>query len=128
MVYHFEIQVPFRNAQRQANGDAQITNYLAQFESDLFPDGRTADSCVAPFNAAYKWGQDWQFAVSAITRFKTQQIRDDLWSQLDAALGTGNNGPIQGSARSGRALRYDINADEADNPDQSAQNLIERSW
>lgn len=127
MVYHFELQLAFRNASRQSNAVTQITNYLTQFESDLFPDGTTAASCVGTFNGSYKWGPDWQLAVSCITRFKTQQIRDDLWNQLDAALGTGNNGPIQGSNRGGKAMRYDINADDP-SADQTPQNFVTRNW
>lgn len=128
MVYHFELQVPFQNQTRQNNGVTQIRNYLAQFETDLFPAGTTAVDSVKPFDASYKWGADWRFAVSCRCRFMTKQIRDDLWAQLDTALGTGNNGPIAGSARAGHALRYDINADDPSNPDQSAQNVIERVW
>ena len=128
MVYEFGLQLTFRNVSRQSNAVTKITNYLTQFESDLFPEGRTAASCVGAFDGSYKWGADWQYAVSCIVRFSTQQTRDDLWNQLDTELGTGNNGPVQGSQRGGRAWRYDINADDLQNPDQSAQNYVERTW
>jgi hypothetical protein len=101
VVYDLSLQVAFRNASRQGNAVTQATSYAQQF--DLYVPAQ-----IGPFNGAYKWGPDWAFAVTSWMRFKAQQPRDDLWNQLDALLGTGNQGPVRGSARGGMAERLDL--------------------
>ena len=127
MIYHIEVSVGAPTQQKQTSWVNFVRSYMAQFEADLYPDGTKATACANPFNAAYKWGPDWQFGVGFGARFHTQANRDGLWNQLDAQLGTGNQGPNQGSTRAGYARRYDIGVDQ-DPIDYTIQNFLERVW
>jgi hypothetical protein len=120
MVYDLELQVAFRNASRQGNAVTQATAYANQFAADLYVPAQ-----IGPFNGVYKWGADWQFAVACWMRFTALAPRDDLWNQLDALLGSGNQGPVQGSARGGRGQRLDL--DEAQEM-TVVQAYPERAW
>jgi hypothetical protein len=126
MVYNIGLQIAYPNSQKQQSVAAQLVTYIAQFESDLYP-ARTAASCVRIYNAAYKWGANWQFTISAECQLRTLANRDQMWADLDASLGSGQQGPVTNDPRPGHGWRFDIQNDE-DPPDYTKQNLIERFW
>jgi hypothetical protein len=89
VVYDLETRLSFRTDARRDNAVTQITNYVQQFVGDMYVEPQ-----IGPYDGAYK---GWPHALSAYLRFKTQSTRDDLWGQMDTALGTGNNGPVPGA-------------------------------
>lgn len=127
MIYGIELQLAERNSQRQQATANDIISFLSQFEQFLYPAGTTATQCVGTFNGAYKWGSDWTFAVAGEARLTDQATRDSMWTQLDSLIGTGNQGPVIGSARAGHARRYDIGVDQ-DPPDYSQTNVQVRTF
>lgn len=89
MIYILYVKARFSTANKRDNALAQVTNYLAQpaIANDLF-----VPSQVAPYDAPYK---GWPNALTAECRFRTQQVRDDLWTQLDSFLTASNRAPVE---------------------------------
>lgn len=118
MIYVLWGRTAFNNDSRRDNAVSRIQSYLATpaIAADLF-----APAQVGPYDGAYK---GWPHALNFDARFLTQATRDDLWNQVDSAFGSGVNGPV------GQSLieRFDSNADDASNPDQSKQNTVTRAY
>jgi hypothetical protein len=95
MVYAIQMNVGFRNTARR---DATATSIAAKL---------TAPQYGQPIsrNTTLRTGEPGLYVES---RFINQADRDDLWVNLDAAVGTGVNGPVTGS----RAWIHDCPHDE----------------
>jgi hypothetical protein len=96
MVYAIQAYVFFRNTARRDNAVEQLdTRYQTdpQFGSPITELATSRDG-------------DPGFYTEA--RFTNQADRDLLWSQLDAAFGTGVNGPVTGvSVATGHTCPHD---------------------
>jgi hypothetical protein len=97
VVYAIQLYVGFRNTARR---DAAITNV----NTKLGATPQYGTPIAGP--AQLRGTTDPALIVTA--RFINQADRDQMWADLDAALGTGVNGPVTGS----RAWIHDCQHDE----------------
>lgn len=104
MIYVIGGRLAFQNDARRDSAVTQLQAYATQVASDLFVPAQ-----VSPYDGAYK---GWPHAVNFEFRFKTQANRDNLWTQADAQLGTGTQGPVAGAL----LYRLDSNADDPTGP------------
>ena len=96
MVYAIQGDVFFRNAARR-------TNALNQLNTRFSASAQYGNPVAEPVT-----NRAGELGVHFIARFATKADRDTLWAQLDAAFGTGTNGPVVGS----RAWIHDCPHDE----------------
>ena len=119
MIYVISGRLAFTNNSRRNNAVTQIQAYATAHAADLFVPAQ-----IGPYDGSYKYGPAWQFALNFELRFLTAATRDDLWTQADAALGSGAQGPIAGAM----LHEFDSNADDESNPDQSQINPVTRNY
>lgn len=117
MIYCIYTKASFSTATRRDNVYGIVTTYLARpaIASDMFVD---------PQIASVDWGyKGWPNALTVAVRCRTQQTRDDLWTQLVGAM-TGTGAPNLGYAE-----KWDQQLD-APNPDADTTryNLTTQSW
>jgi hypothetical protein len=89
MIYIIYVKARFSTSQKRDRALQQVTDYLAQpgIADDLFVPAQ-----VYPLNQGYK---GWANALTAECRFRTEAVRDNLWTSLDTFLSTGNQAPVE---------------------------------
>lgn len=96
MVYAIQAQLGFRNAARRDAVSQNIQTYIAS-KTTWGPVGRQDYTTMA--------GDP---AVSLEVRFTTQAEQQQAWTDIQAQVGTGINGPVSGSS----IYRHDCTHDE----------------
>lgn len=118
MIYIVYFKARFSTAAKRDSALQRVTNYLAQpgISNDLF-----VPSQVAALDAGYK---GWANALTAECRFRTQSVRDTLWSDTDTFLSQPNAAPVESYGEHWDQMLDAPNPDE----DTTRYNQFSKSW